>query len=109
MLVLARLHTVEPVVGAHNGVCAAVADGFAEGLDIDLFQGAFVDVNIDARRPVAVAAAVSDAFGFLVVGDKVLDRLDGVCGLGAQDGGAGHATGEYGIFAEGFRLAAGVR
>ncbi len=80
---------VHLVVGAHDRPGLAGGDHALEGGQVDLAQGAFVDLGVDAE-PV----------GLLVVGGVVLDRGAHSAGLDAVDDPDGQLTGQEGVFGE---------
>ncbi len=79
---------VEAVVGAHDPPRVAVLHGEFERAQIELAEGAFVDVDVDAH-PLDLG----------VVRGEVLDRDGHVVRLHATDVGRSQRAGEFGVFA----------
>jgi hypothetical protein len=91
--VLAGVDAVDLVVGAHDALGPALADGDLEGQIVDLAAGALVDVG-----------GAEGAVELLLVGDVVLevgqDRLVGVAVLQATDVAGGQQPAEYLVLAQ---------
>ncbi len=95
VLVFAGPVAVDLVVGAHDGGCVGDVEADFEGEEIGLAHGALVEDGVDD-----VAA------GLLVVEGVVLDVADHVLGLHALHELADHGSGEDGVFALVFEVAA---
>ena len=89
---------VEPVVGRHDGECAALADGDLEGHQIELAQRALVDDRADGR-PLELG----------VVADEVLDGGEDALRLDAAHVAGGEATRQQRVLGVALEVAAGQR
>ena len=96
--VLAGVDAIQAIVGAHHGPYATLLDGGFEGGQVDLAQGARVNLGADRH-----------ALGLLVVGGEVFDRGQHALALHALDVGNGRAAGQLWIFAVVLEVAATKR
>ena len=86
--VLGAILPVYLVISVHHGPDAGLLDGRLEGREVDLVEGARVDLLVDAV-----------ALKLLVVGGEMLHRRDHVLGLHALDERHAHARGQVGVLA----------
>src|SRR5205807_6931449 len=89
-----RVDGVHLVVGAHHRAGVPLLDGGVVGRQVDLVEGALVDVG---RRGHAVR--------LLTVGDVVLEGGDDVLSLETPGDGGGALPGEVRVLAEIFEIA----
>ena len=92
--VLAAVRPVEPVVAAHHGACSRSPHGRLERDEVQLAQGALVDLRRD-RHPLELG----------VVADEVLDARGDALGLQTLDVGDGQLGGEHRVLAEALEVA----
>ena len=97
-VVLARVHAVDLVVGAHHGPRPGLGDHPLEGAQVHLAQGALVDVGADPH-PV----------GLLVVDREVLQRRADAAALQAAHPRGGQHAGQQRVLGEVLEVAAAER
>ena len=103
--VLARVHRVDPVVGAHHRPHVPLLHRGAESGEIDLRKrplGHLVADRIGAQR-------LAEAVDLLIVARVVLDLRDHVLALDATDLGGGQRRGQVWILAQRLGLASPLR
>ena len=85
MRVLAGVHAIHQVVGAHDGLHIGVLDADLEGQQVALAHAPFVDLSIGGG-----------AARLLIVQGEVLDAADHVLGLNGVDVRGGDLAGQDG-------------
>ena len=97
-VVLRGMHTVDTVVGAHDGPRLSFLDDVLKSREVDFAQRALGDVGADAQ-----------AIGLLVVGGEVLERSADALGLHARNDANGLMAGQIRIFGPVFEATAAER